>query len=736
MKSFISSVLILIGVAFVTVALTACGGGGGGAPAASAPAQTIVAGFVQAPGGQVAFYRSGRPLEQFAAIFAPSAYAGTTGLSSVPDGTLVALGRMTSGGVVSTLETTTTSGGRYSFNLTSAGLVFANDLVVQVANPATGVRMRAFVTKANADITPDTESAVQIVLDMIVATPGSSLADFTIEEIRDVLDTIDALTASSQLPAGPDINSTIASIKTAVTSDPGVVAFLTSATASGQTAEGPGDVGNFAPYTQGNTWLYEGTEHIAGQPPINYTNTATISGTMMVGGVLTTIFNETNSLNTGGPDENYYTKDSRGLTYHGSNDLSDVLDPQLVPYLETRFPFGTGSTYEELNKTGLNFGEDLDGDLINETLDLVSTVTVKGFESVAVPAGTYSNSAKVERQIAFTVTRSSDGQVVSLPTTHTSWWAPGVGLVQQVLQSGVLTVSERLLPPGPWVSKAAMPTARLEFSTASLNGKVYAIGGRDASAPVTPKPLVTTVEIYDPSTDTWSSAPSLPVAAANQMAAAVNGKIYAIGGEIAGAPGGGRVVQEYDPVSQAWALKSDMPEARYSAAVAVINDMIYIAGGRSAGLQSSSLNWYDPSFDIWTIGSPMNQERDGTGGAAIGGEFVVYGGFATTHIPDAGYLRSVEIYDPVMDMWSSGADGQPRRDFGIAVLDGMMYTFGGNNVARSLDWVQTYDNVANKWVGKTAMPSSEAFVRAEVIGDRIYIFAEANTYEYEPDNDL
>jgi N-acetylneuraminic acid mutarotase len=286
----------------------------------------------------------------------------------------------------------------------------------------------------------------------------------------------------------------------------------------------------------------------------------------------------------------------------------------------------------------------------------------------------------------------------------------------------------------PWITKSPMPTRRLEFSSATVNGLIYVIGGRDATAPITPMPVVSTVEVYDPATDSWSTGPSLPVPLADQMTIAFNGKIYAIGGKDQFLPT--NVVQEFDPATQKWTIRTNMPDERASSAISVNNGLIYISGGEGPGVQLNSLLWYDPVADSWNAGSPMTQSRGGVRGATIGGQILVYGGYSTTHILDAGYLKSVESYDPVMDTWSGKADGNPRRDFGVAVINNLMYVFGGNNVARALDWVNVYDSVTNQWAPKSSMPSSLGFVRAETIGNKIYIFDTNTTLEYTPSNDL
>ena len=279
-----------------------------------------------------------------------------------------------------------------------------------------------------------------------------------------------------------------------------------------------------------------------------------------------------------------------------------------------------------------------------------------------------------------------------------------------------------------------MPTKRIGFSTATVSGLIYVIGGRDATAPITPKPVVSAVDVYDPATNTWTSGPSLPIPAAEQMTITSNGKIYAIGGNGEFLPT--NVVQELDTETQTWTLKANMPDARSSASVSVNNGLIYISGGGGAGIELNSLLWYDPVADTWNAGSPMSQSRSGAGGVAIDGQILVYGGHYTTYLQDGGYLKSLEAYDPLMDSWSSKADGNPRRDFGVAVINTSMYVFGGNNVQRALDWVNAYDAATDQWILRTSMPYSLNYVRAETIGNKVYIFDTNITLEYTPSNDM
>src|SRR5689334_19119241 len=75
-----------------------------------------------------------------------------------------------------------------------------------------------------------------------------------------------------------------------------------------------------------------------------------------------------------------------------------------------------------------------------------------------------------------------------------------------------------------WVTKASMPTARWALGAAAVNGKIYAIGGRTSSG------VTGAVEEYNPTTNTWSTKANMPTARGHIGAEVVDGKIYVIGG--------------------------------------------------------------------------------------------------------------------------------------------------------------------------------------------------------------
>jgi PKD repeat protein len=106
---------------------------------------------------------------------------------------------------------------------------------------------------------------------------------------------------------------------------------------------------------------------------------------------------------------------------------------------------------------------------------------------------------------------------------------------------------------------------------------------------------------------------------------------------------------------------------------------------------------------------------------AIGGVIYV-GGTSTT-------TNSVDIYDPILDSWSSGIPlPEPRASFAIAVHDGKIFVFGGTpawGTGIGTDSTFIFDPVQNSWSTGDSMPTSRRANEAAVIGNIIFVIGGA-----------
>jgi hypothetical protein len=174
-----------------------------------------------------------------------------------------------------------------------------------------------------------------------------------------------------------------------------------------------------------------------------------------------------------------------------------------------------------------------------------------------------------------------------------------------------------------WVTKLNMPTPRSYFAAAAVGDKIYVIGGYNSISGL----RLSTVEEYDPVTNTWTPKASMVAPRSGLAAAVVDNKIYAIGGF--GGPGDPlflTTVEEYDPVANSWTTKTSMPTARSAFAAVALNNKIYAIGGQKASSTSPENEEYDPATDTWRSRPPMNHGRDYLALGAVNGKIYAIGG--------------------------------------------------------------------------------------------------------------
>ena len=197
-----------------------------------------------------------------------------------------------------------------------------------------------------------------------------------------------------------------------------------------------------------------------------------------------------------------------------------------------------------------------------------------------------------------------------------------------------------------WKALAAMPTPRLSAVAVAAGGKIYVMGGagnykaRDGQSldPNQPHRVLDVNEVYDPATNTWAAKQILPTPRNSMFTGVVNGKIYLIGGRVASAfattGSVTDVVEEYDPATDKWGfLKDRMPTPRDEGVAGVFNNRIYVAGGESITALNNSVSRafeaYDPASNSWQALGNMPLARYGLTGGVIGNRFHIVGGHIT-----------------------------------------------------------------------------------------------------------
>ncbi|RMH04137.1 MAG: hypothetical protein D6704_11665 [Nitrospirae bacterium] len=191
------------------------------------------------------------------------------------------------------------------------------------------------------------------------------------------------------------------------------------------------DAEAYFPDQPGFQWRYRGRlrEGLVNEiADVMFENISTVKGEEVINGITLTVFHDTNPGNQG-PSDSYYRRDAAGIRYYGSKP-GTTLERQMVPYQIIRFPIEIPSSFQQLNRKGLDLGLDLDRDGRNERVDVRAAVAVKGQESVSVPFGTYPKAIRMEARMVMRVHLSKSGRIVRGSDVMTVWFAKGVGLIK------------------------------------------------------------------------------------------------------------------------------------------------------------------------------------------------------------------------------------------------------------------------------------------------------------------
>jgi N-acetylneuraminic acid mutarotase len=289
-----------------------------------------------------------------------------------------------------------------------------------------------------------------------------------------------------------------------------------------------------------------------------------------------------------------------------------------------------------------------------------------------------------------------------------------------VLVAAIALVGTASAQAASWEAEPPMPTERLSLAaTAGIDGRIYAIGGGNATAN-----FLDTVEVYTPATKTWATAAPLPVRR-DRLAAATgaDGRIYALGGVGPGAFTGSSAVSAYGPSTDTWTSVAPMSEARDTpTAAAGADGRIYAIGGLDASSATKrTVEAYTPSTNTWTPVASMPTARYGAAAVTgADGRIYVFGGCDN----NGNLFGAVEAYTPATNTWSTLSPmPTPRCFMGAATGGGeRIWVYGGVccENRQATDLVELYDPRQDVWTNGPPMLNTRSEFGAAQSEERIY----------------
>ncbi|GAA4372108.1 hypothetical protein GCM10023186_01240 [Hymenobacter koreensis] len=197
-----------------------------------------------------------------------------------------------------------------------------------------------------------------------------------------------------------------------------------------------------------------------------------------------------------------------------------------------------------------------------------------------------------------------------------------------------------------WTTIASMPSARWEARALTApSGLIYVFGGWNFDLGITP---ATDVQIYNPSTNTWSVGTSMPRAIMGMAAAIDAAGLMHIYGGIGASPYPALTDHYvYNPTTNAWTTAASLPNpARgYTTGVAGSDGNLYIVGGdndigMNLGTFYNNVDYYTPATNTWTAGTSLPQAITEMRAVAAGNFVYVVGGLTASNSPTATLYRT------------------------------------------------------------------------------------------------
>ncbi len=246
------------------------------------------------------------------------------------------------------------------------------------------------------------------------------------------------------------------------------------------------------------------------------------------------------------------------------------------------------------------------------------------------------------------------------------------------------------------------------------NGKILIAGGYLATGPAGGANPIT--ELYDPITKKWSLGGSMAFAREIfPLIALPDGRVLAIGGQAISGFNAAWLssVEIYDPNTNIWTTAESMAYERTGcSAVLLPSGKVLVTGGIGLNLSTqiggtlSSAEIFDPITGHWTSASPMSRPRSSHVSFVLNdGRVLVAEGYDDNGDPNGGGIPGAEIYDPITDTWSSTGSLAIGGYGGgaLQLFDGSVLIAGGTLVSNYLNRAEQYDPNLGSWTALSSM---------------------------------
>ncbi len=264
-------------------------------------------------------------------------------------------------------------------------------------------------------------------------------------------------------------------------------------------------------------------------------------------------------------------------------------------------------------------------------------------------------------------------------------------------------------------------------TTTLKDGKLLGAGGEALA-------VHASAELVDPVAGTSTATGSMREARARHAAALLaSGKVLVVGGGTIGLGTSSELSSSelFDPATGTWSDGPSMLNGRAFATATTLSDgRVLVVGGTR-----KSTELYDPTTNTFERVGDLSEARLGHVAALLpSGNVLVAGGFVKPP-PSAEVTRSAEIFDPATRAWTKIADMPTPRGNATATLlkNGLVMVAGGRVELTPLNYVDFYDEATGTWQSGSPMILPHALHTATPMGNGdVIVVGSANGELFSP----
>jgi len=269
-----------------------------------------------------------------------------------------------------------------------------------------------------------------------------------------------------------------------------------------------------------------------------------------------------------------------------------------------------------------------------------------------------------------------------------------------------------------WKNLASMPYGNHDVFGAELNGKIYIPGG---GAPFGFPPVMTNFDrmmIYDTRKDTWKLSSPMRINRRYCNVGMLDGKIWVIGGfeKVDGKENATTTVEIYNPTDDTWTDGPSLSIPCSQAVAGVINNRLYVAysgsdkpGNYAFSISASDSKWREEAAPPYPVAQ--------TDGCVFRNKLYIL-------IPAIGLIS----YDPSEKQWQTGYPPFPGtkspRAAVVATYKKQIWIISGTDVPDdTLVWCYSPDE--RKWTAGPTFPQSTLWADGLDVNGKLYVFGGA-----------